>query len=207
MLKCFKDTSWAVRKAAADSLGFLGESSAVEGMCELVFDPDRDVREAVIVALSKIGDPRAIGPLVQTLLDAETSVRNAAGIALMAIDRHWAESDAAKAMVPKIQSALKHPDYWIRHSATKVLERMRIDINSLKEETAAVSPGAERPPHPAAAVLADLLFDRDNAFRLAAAVALGKVREHGAKSILAAAVRDSDVSVRTAAQAALTAMN
>jgi HEAT repeat protein len=65
----------------------------------------------------------------------------------------------------------------------------------------------ERQPHAAAAVLADMLFDRDAAFRLAAAVALGKIREHGAKSILAAALRDSDNSVRTAAQAALTAMN
>jgi HEAT repeat protein len=196
-----------VRKAAADSLGFLGENSAVEGLCELVFDPDRDVREAVIVALSKIGDPRAVGPLVQAMLDAETPVRNAANAALLAVNRHWAESEAAKAMLPKIQSALKHPDYWIRHSATKLLERMRIDINSLNIEESTVSPGAERPPHPAAAMLADMLFDRDGAFRLAAAVALGKVREHGAKSILAAAGRDSDVSVRTAAQAALTAIH
>ncbi|HTB85826.1 MAG TPA: HEAT repeat domain-containing protein [Candidatus Sulfotelmatobacter sp.] len=208
LLTSLKDSSWEVRKATADALGFLGESTAVEGLCEMVFDPDRDVRESVITALGKICDRRAISPLVQAMLDAETTVRSKASGALRTIDRHWEESEAARATLPKIQAALRHPDYWVRHAATKVLEQMQIDINSLRDdEPVASAPRDGRPPHIAAAVLADMLFDRDGAFRLAAAIALGKVREYDAKTILSAAIRDSDLSVRTAAQAALTAMN
>jgi HEAT repeat protein len=208
LLKSLKDTSWEVRKATADALGFLGEGSCVESLCELVFDPDRDVRESVISALAKICDKRAISPLVQAMLDAETTVRAKASGALRTIDRRWEESEAARATVPKIQAALRHPDYWVRHAATKLLEQMRIDVNSLKDdEPVASAPHDESPPHAAAAVLADLLFDRDSAFRLAAAIAFGKVREHSAKTILSAAIRDSDISVRNAAQAALTAMD
>jgi HEAT repeat protein len=143
------------------------------------------------------------------MLDGETAVRNVALESLERIDRRWEESEGARQSLPKIKTALKNPDYWIRHSATKLLEQMRIDINSVKDEAPASSAAltVTLPPHPAAAVLADLLFDRDSAFRLAAAVALGKIRERGAKSILAAAVRDSDGSVRVAAQAALAAIN
>jgi HEAT repeat protein len=180
----------------------------VEGLCELVFDPDRDVRESTLKALEKIRDPRAIEALVQAMLDTETSVRSCAIAALRSVDRHWEDTEAARATLPKIKNALKHPDYWVRHSATKVLEQMRIDPKSLKDD----APGSailtvETPPHAAAAVLADMLFDREAAFRLAAAEALGKVREHGARSILTAALRDSDSSVRTAAQTALNALN
>lgn len=182
---------------------------AVEGLCEMVFDPDRDVRESAIKALDKIRDPRAISPLVQALLDTESSVRAMAAGALRTIDRRWEESEAAHATLPKIKSALTHPDYWVRHSATKVLEQMRIDPKSFRDAAPSGSANltVELPPHPAAAVLADMLFDRASAMRLAAAMALGKVREHGAKSILAAALRDSDAAVRKAAQAALNAMN
>lgn len=209
LLNCLKDTSWEVRKASSEALGFLGEGSAVEGLCEMVFDPDRDVRESAIKALDKIRDPRAIGPLVQAMMDTESSVRAVAAGALRTIDRRWEDSEAARATLPKIKNAFQHPDYWVRHSAAKILEQMRIDPKSLKDEAPASSErlAVAEPPHPAAAVLADMLFDRDRAFRLAAAVALGKVRDRGAKSILAAAGRDADVSVRTAAQAALNAMN
>ena len=65
----------------------------------------------------------------------------------------------------------------------------------------------EAPPHPAAGALADLLLDRDRDLRLAAAAALGRLREKSAGSILTAALRDTDFSVRKAAQAALAALN
>jgi hypothetical protein len=56
-------------------------------------------------------------------------------------------------------------------------------------------------------VLTELLFDRDRDFRLAAATAIGQVREKSAASMLSAAVRDEDASVRQAALAALAALN
>jgi HEAT repeat protein len=59
--------------------------------------------------------------------------------------------------------------------------------------------------NPALGILADLLFDRDRDLRLAAAGALGRLRDKTAISILTAALRDADFSVRSEAQAALAA--
>jgi HEAT repeat protein len=56
-------------------------------------------------------------------------------------------------------------------------------------------------------LLADLLFDRDRDLRVAAAEALGRLREPGASTVLAAAARDADLAVQQAAQAALAALN
>ena len=52
-----------------------------------------------------------------------------------------------------------------------------------------------------------MLFDRDRDFRLAAAAALGELREKNASSVLNMALRDSDNVVRQAAETALAALN
>ena len=210
LLKCLKDTSWEVRQAAANALGFLGENSAVEGLCGLINDPDRDVRESVIAALGQICDRRAIGPLVPALLDAESSVRNAATATLRKLHPHWDQDEAVRQAVPKIVNALKHPDYWVRYSATKLLELLKIDPEHLPVEAPATAPEKPAPevlPHPAVGVLADMMFDRDRDLRLAAAGALGRLREKSAGSILTAALRDADYAVRQAVQTALASLN
>jgi HEAT repeat protein len=210
LIKCLKDTSWEVRQASANALGFLGEGAAVEGLCALVNDPDRDVRESVIAALGQICDPRAVVPLVPALLDVESSVRNAATATLRKLDRRWERNEAVRQVVPKIINALKHPDYWVRYSAGKLLELLKIDPHQMPAEMPSVmpeKPAEEIPPHPAVAVLADMLFDRDRDLRLAAAGALGQLREKSAASILSAAMRDSDYAVRQAVQTALAALN
>jgi HEAT repeat protein len=56
-------------------------------------------------------------------------------------------------------------------------------------------------------VLADLLFDRDRDLRLAAATAFVQLRDKSAQPVLSAALRDADIAVREAAQAALAALN
>ena len=210
LLKCLKDASWEVRQAAANSLGTLGERSAVEGLCKLLNDPDRDVRESAINALGHIGDKRAIVPLVPALLDHESSVRNVATATLRKLDWRWEQNEDIRQVVPTITKALKHPDYWVRYSAGKLLELLKIDPNQLPEEAPAPAPektAAEVLPHPAVAVLADMLFDRDRDFRLAAAEALGQLREKSAGSLLTAALRDADFAVRSAAETALAALN
>jgi HEAT repeat protein len=199
-----------VRQATTNALGFIGDRSAVEALCELVGDPDRDVRESVISALGHIADKRAIVPLVPALLDAESTVRSAATATLQKLDRHWEQNEGISAVVPKIVKALDHQDYWVRYSAGKLLELLKIDPKQLPAEPAPVEP--EKPPekipvHPALNALADLLFDRDRDLRLAAATALGQLREKSAGELLAAAARDSDFAVRQAAQAALAALN
>jgi HEAT repeat protein len=204
---CLKDASWEVRQAAANALGKIGERSAAEGLCGLINDPDRDVRESVIAALGQLCDRRAIVPLVLALLDTESTVRAAAAATLDKLDRHWKENEDIRQVVPKIFKALDSGEYWVRHSAVKLLELLNIDPENPPAEFSSAATAGETTPHPATAVLADMLFDHDRDFRLAAAVALGRLRDKSAGSVLAAAACDSDAAVCQAAQTALAALN
>jgi len=204
---CLKDASWEVRQSAANALGLLGERSAVEGLCGLINDPDRDVRESAIAALARIRDPRAIVPLVLAMLDPESSVRAAAASTLSTLDSKWEQHEGIRQIVPKIIQASESTDYWVQHSAVKLLEQLKIDPKNPPAQTPPAPPVEASAPHPALSIFADMLADRDRDFRLAAAVALGQLREKGAGSILAAAAHDSDDAVRQAAQIALAALN
>ena len=62
-------------------------------------------------------------------------------------------------------------------------------------------------PHPAFAILADLLRDPDRDLRLAAAEALGELGEKNAAAHLVTASRDNDPLVRQAVERALAALN
>jgi hypothetical protein len=55
---------YCVREAAAKALGELGDSTAVEPLCDALLDPDGAVVSAAIDALAKLNDPRAIQGLV-----------------------------------------------------------------------------------------------------------------------------------------------
>ena len=204
-----QDTFWDVRRAAAKALGSLGDQSAVPGMCELVRDPDHDVREAVIAALGRLNDARALVPVIAALLDVERTVRNLAHNVVRKLDKDWERSAQVRAALPVIQSALSHPDYWVRYSARQLLEQLKIDVPNLIEQlkTSPVEEAETVPPHMALPFFADLLFDRDRDLRLAAAEALGRLRERNAVSVLAAAARDADSAVQRAAHAALVALN
>jgi hypothetical protein len=110
---------------------------------------------------------------------------------------------------------LKHREYWISHSAASLLEQIPEDSIGGGLETPAAPPRemvspAENQANPATAVfdiLAELLGDRNRDLRLAAAEALGQLREKTAASILATAIHDGDVFVRQAAERALIALN
>jgi HEAT repeat protein len=210
LINCLKDDSWEVRQATARALGDIGEALAVDSLCKLVSDQDRDVRESAIAALGQIGDRRAVVPLVPALMDEESSVRSVATAALQKLDREWDQKPEVKRMLPVMARALKHHDYWVRYNAGKLLERLEIDPQNLPADlTAAVleKPAPEKPPHPAAGALTDLLFDRDRDMRMAAATLLGRLQEKSAGAILSVAARDTDINVRQAVQAALAALN
>jgi HEAT repeat protein len=210
LIRALKDSSWEVRQAAVKALGALGESAAVDGLCQALRDKDRDVREGAAMALGRIGDARGIYSLVLALLDTESTVRNAATNSLRQIDRQWLKAEAVHQALPEVEMALNHREYWVRHSATKLLEQ----LNSIVPETPDILPPAvsaaqlpDNSTHAAFAILADLLHDRDRDLRLAAAAAFGQLREINAKSILTDAAQDSDYLVQQTAQSALTALN
>lgn len=206
LVGCLGDKSWEVRRAAASALGTLGERSAVEGLCGLINDPDRDVRETAINALGQLKDRRAVVPLVLAMLDVESSVRAAAAGVVERLDENWQKNEDIRQVLPKIIAASKSADYWVQHSALKLLEMLKVDPNSPPPQTSAV-PEAKVATNPALAILSDMLFDRDRDFRLAAALALGQLREKSTQSVLNLALRDAENVVREAAQSALAALN
>ena len=207
LIKALRDTFWDVRRAAAKALGSTGEKIAVPALCELVHDPDHDVREAAIGALGKLGDQRALVTVITALMDVERTVRNLAQTILRKLNENWPESEQVRAALPAIQSALSHPDYWVRYSARQLLEQLHLNASQLTEQLKPQPETAFAPPHMALPLLADLLFDRDPSLRVAAAEALGRLRERGAESVLATAARDANPAVQQAALAALAALN
>jgi len=184
LLRILKDSSWEVRQAAAKALGLLGGASAVEGLCELVRDRDRDVRESAIVALGQICDSRAIYPLVLSLLDPESCVRNAAANSLQNVDRHWKQAEGVRRALPEIKAALKHRDYWIRNSAAKLLEQLKVDLNGVEPVTSAMSPppSAQDFPSAALAIQADAGRDAVPLVRQAAPTALAALNDVNAQN-------------------------
>jgi HEAT repeat protein len=207
LVGCLGDKSWEVRRAAASALGTLGEHSAVEALCGLIKDSDRDVRETAINALGQLKDRRAVAPLVLAMLDTESSVRAAATSVAQKLDANWLRNEDVRLVVPKIIEASKGKDYWVQHCALRLLDMLQIDLSTLPPEAKAPLPEPTATVHPAFAILSEMLFDRDRDFRLAAATALGKLREKSAGSILNMALRDGDAIVSQAAKAALAALN
>jgi HEAT repeat protein len=209
LMRALKDASWDVRNATVKALGAMRAVAAVDGISHLLRDPDRDVRESAVIALGRIGSRDATGPLILSLLDAESVVRNAANVSLQQVCRNWEQSDALRDVLPQVKNALNHDEYWVRHSATKLFEQLKIDPETVEigppplPKTAAAS---ER-THAAFPILADLLFDRDRDLRLAAAVVFGQLRDKNAASILGAAANDTDAAVQAAAKQALAALN
>jgi len=217
-----RDVSWEVRREVIKALGRIGDATAIDGLARALQDRDHDVRESAAVALGRVGDTRAIRPLVLALLDVESFVRNAAHNSLAEIDPHWEKTEAARSTLPQIQAARKNREYWISHSAARLLEQIPADGTSAGVETfpapvpAPVTMSATEPVPPAEIpatlpvaafdILADLLGDRDRDLRLAAAEAFSRLHEKRATSVLANAVHDADAFVRQAAERALMAL-
>jgi len=198
-----RDGSWEVRREVIKALGRIGDATVIDALSKALQDRDHDVRESTAVALGKLGDARAIRPLVLALLDIESFVRDAAQNSLNEIDPHWQKSDAARSALPQIRAAVKHREYWISHSAARLLEQIPTDGTEAESHSASpeefISPAAFD-------ILANLLGDRDRDLRLAAAAAFNRTHEKRAAAILAAAVHDSDPFVRQTVERALVAL-
>ena len=212
LVRMLRDVSWEVRREVIKALGRIGDETVIDGLSRALQDRDHDVRETAAAALGKLGDARAIRPLVLALLDIESFVRDAAQNALEHLDPHWEKTAAARSALPQIKAAVKHREYWISHSAVKLLEKIPADTGEPIEPAAAPPPEiispVEKPAGVAAFdILAELLADRDRDLRLAAAAAFGELREKRAGTLLATAIHDEDIFVRQAAEQALAALN
>ena len=132
-----------------------------------------------------------------SLADAQSSVRHAAGAALTKIDPEWKFSEAAHLAIPALKALQADRDYWVRHTAADVIQRI---TNAKKSEEPAPATDVMRRRQTAGIeAIIDALGDWDRDVRQAAAEALGRLSDSRAAQALARALDDSDEWVRKAA--------
>src|SRR5437870_1754514 len=170
-----KDENAGVRRAAAQSLGQLGDIRAVPPLIAVLADSDGEVRSAAVDALADLEDPRAIGPIAGLLKDPVTDVkRNALGAL-----SHWEQGVPTAPVV----ALLDDGDADVRQRAAEL--------------------AAERSVVAAIAQLRRLIDDPRSDVREAATEALGHLADPAARQALQAALQSPDPKVRRAAAEAL----
>jgi HEAT repeat protein/beta-lactamase regulating signal transducer with metallopeptidase domain len=175
LIASLKDENAGVRKAAAHSLGQLGDPRAVAPLIAVLADSDAEVRSTAIDALADLEDPRAIGPIANLLKDPVTDVRHEALNALS----HWDQG------VPTAQvvALLDDPDADVRREAVNLLDHL-----------SARSAGA---------AIARLVHDPSSDVRQQVVEALGNLGVQSGAGAITEALNDPDADVREAALGAL----
>src|SRR6266699_2581067 len=170
-----KDENAGVRRAAAHSLGQLGDLRAVPPLIAVLADSDGEVRSAAVDALADLEDPRAIGPIAGLLKDPVTDVkRNALGAL-----SHWEQGVPTAPVV----ALLDDGDADVRHQAVDLLEHLH-----------ARSAGSS---------IVRLIHDPSADVRSAVVQALGNLREQSGIAAITEALGDPNADVRQAALGAL----
>jgi HEAT repeat protein len=164
-----EDGDSSIRYGAANVLGEIGDSRAVEPLIRTLSDANSSVRSRAAWALGKIGDPRAAGPLIQALNDSDSWVKLLAASALSEIG----DTTAVDPLIRDLNST-----------------------NSSVRKDAAWALGAIGDPR-AVDPLILALKDEDSYVRDAAAVSLGAIGDPRALDPLIAALEDKGPSVRS----------
>ena len=170
-----KDENAGVRKAAANSLGRLGDLRAVPPLIAVLADSDAEVRAQAIDALADLEDPRAIGPITGLLRDPVGDVKHNALSALS----HWDQGVPAAPVV----ALLDDPDADVRHEAVNLLDHLH-----------ARSAGSP---------IARLIHDPSADVRSAVVQTLGNLGEQSGAAAITEALSDPNADVRQAALGAL----
>ena len=100
-----------VRQMAANALGDMGASDAVEALLNSLEDPYQEVRKSVVTALGKLGDGRAREKVFSSLFDYENfaHIRNDIAIALKKIDQDQTEEQ----LVSVLEDDSQLVNHWI----------------------------------------------------------------------------------------------
>ena len=170
-----KDENAGVRRAAAHSLGQLGDARAVQPLIAVLADSDAEVRSAAVDALADLEDPRAIGPIAALLKDPVGDVKHSALSALS----HWEQGVPAAPVV----AMLDDPSADVRHEAVDLLDHLHA--------------------RSAGSAIARLIHDPSPDVRSATVQALGNLGEQSGVSAITEALGDPDADVRQAALGAL----
>jgi len=206
LLAFLGDGDWAMRRAAAYTLGELDVRAAEPGLVEALNDVRWEVRREAAWALGELEMRTSVVPLATALSDEAWQVRKTAAWALGEIESNEAVSALGDAMgdenaevrrasawalgeiestdgVAFLTSALKDPDGKVRQTAVWALGEIESDL---------AVPG-----------LAESLTDQDPEIRKKAAWALGEIESAQAVPALANALTDANEEVRRTAAWAL----
>jgi HEAT repeat protein/beta-lactamase regulating signal transducer with metallopeptidase domain len=170
-----KDENSGVRKAAAHSLGQLGDLRAVAPLITVLADSDAEVRSTAVDALANLEDPRAVGPIAGLLKDPVTDVRHNALSALS----HWEQGVPTAPVV----ALLDDPDADVRREAVDLLEHLNA--------------------RSAGAAIARLIHDPSSDVRSTVVQALGNLGVQSGAAAVTEALSDPNADVREAALGAL----
>jgi HEAT repeat protein len=215
LISRLKDPDYVVRSQAAAALGKLG-APPVDNLIAALKDNEPNFRNGAAEALGEIKDPRAVEPLIDTLEDSNVLVRASAAEALGRIK-------APRAVAPLI-AALKDTSGLVQMTAAEALGEIKdpsaveplIAImkgtNSMVSGRAAEALG--KLGAPAVAPLIALLKDTgssSNALsdairynrQMAAANALGEIKDPSAVEPLIVALGDAFFNLRVSAANAL----
>lgn len=100
-----------VRQMAANALGDMGASDAMEVLLDALEDPSQEVRKSVVTSLGKLGDGRAREKVFSSLFDYENfaHIRNDIAIALKNIDQDQTEEQ----LVSVLEDDSQLVNHWI----------------------------------------------------------------------------------------------
>ena len=170
-----KDENAGVRRAAASSLGRIGDPRAVTPLIAVLADSDAEVRAEAVDALSNFEDPRTITPIAALLKDPVTDVRHNALNALSRFDRGVPTAP--------VVALLDDPDADVRREAVNVLDNMHA--------------------RSATAAIAKLIHDPSSDVRQQVVEALGNLGDQGSAAAITEALGDPNSDVRQSALGAL----
>ena len=214
LMGMLRDVSWEVRRESIKALGRIGDATVIDGLARALQDRDHDVRESAAMALGGIGDPG--DPSSSAGADGHRKFCAQRREQFAQRNRSALEKTAdARSALPQIKAALKHREYWISHSAAKLLGQIPADSPGDGVVPPRLAPEKRFCPadHPAKNIRRGLCHPRGTAARprpRPAARGGGSLRPVARKKrvpILATAIQDDDAFVRQAAERALIALN
>jgi HEAT repeat protein len=112
LINLLKDEKWRIRYIAAETLGEIGDSKAVEHLIESLNDENNGVRSNSIIALVEIGKP-SVKPLIDTLDNNKWQMKWQAVEALGEI--------GDKIAINPIIKILNDENPWVRKTAANAL--------------------------------------------------------------------------------------
>ncbi len=206
LLEALKDPNAEVRRAAAQSLGNIGDRRATSGLIAVLADQEAEVRLAATQSLGNLEDPRSIDGLAARLTDPVTDVRRAAIHALSSLD--------GKVSADLFRPALDDADPEIRASAARAVGNLKdqrsmpalvrlVGDKNADVRQAAISALGDLGLETVPAGVLDALRDPKADVRQAAAWLVGEVGEIRAVPSLKQLLGDPNADVREAAVNAL----